>query len=223
MKTLEERNAYQREWAKKNRLKVRASKLKWALNNPEKRKASKQAWNAANQDRIRKTRKRREAQRRRDLLTTQSKWRKNNRQKLNIYRQTYKARYLDRELNKAWRREVRRRYGITNHEYDLMLAAQGGCCAICHTASPGGRGNRFHVDHSHITGKLRGLLCGKCNVAIGYMQDDPAVLRQAAAYVEAHGAYPNPSGELRKILDRVPKKEGQARRNEGMVSTEAIT
>lgn len=52
-------------------------------------------------------------------------------------------------------------------------------CAIC-----GSTEKRFHVDHSHQTGVVRGLLCGPCNHTLGLMQDEPARLRAAAAYLE---------------------------------------
>ena len=86
---------------------------------------------------------------------------------------------------------LKRRYGLTMEQYEQMLKAQGGGCAIC-----GGKVNmktrwkkcikRLAVDHCHKTGKVRGLLCWMCNSSIGRMKDDPALLRKAADYVEKH-------------------------------------
>lgn len=78
-----------------------------------------------------------------------------------------------------------RRYGITVDQWDEMFAAQNGVCAIC-LRPPSGRGpNRFlNVDHCHATGAVRGLLCSLCNVALGRLRDDPAVVRRAAEYLE---------------------------------------
>jgi hypothetical protein len=59
-----------------------------------------------------------------------------------------------------------------------MLAAQHGVCAICQTAQA------IHVDHDHRTGQIRGLLCLRCNAALGQLADDPLVLRRAARYLE---------------------------------------
>lgn len=53
--------------------------------------------------------------------------------------------------------------GVTDEEYARMLAAQGGGCAIC-GAKPKTR--RLHVDHDHASGKVRGLLCHRCNRAL---------------------------------------------------------
>lgn len=86
------------------------------------------------------------------------------------------------------REDFLRRYGMTFADYDRLLAAQGGKCAICGGADPRHRKNshvkRFCVDHDHATGKVRGLLCGPCNVGIGAMADDPARIRAAADYLE---------------------------------------
>jgi hypothetical protein len=52
--------------------------------------------------------------------------------------------------------------------------------------SPGGRGERWHIDHDHVTDKVRGLLCHSCNVGIGNLQHDPQILMAAARYVMKH-------------------------------------
>ena len=77
------------------------------------------------------------------------------------------------------RTDLKRRFGITPEEYDVMLASQGGGCAICHTI-PGAR--RLAVDHSHITGVVRGLLCDLCNTALGKFGDSPILLQAAIDY-----------------------------------------
>jgi hypothetical protein len=77
-----------------------------------------------------------------------------------------------------------RKYGLTEAEWDAILAAQGGLCAICNTDTPGGRGERWHIDHDHATNRgVRGLLCHNCNVGIGNFHDSPELLEQAARYL----------------------------------------
>ncbi len=73
------------------------------------------------------------------------------------------------------------RYGITIEEFDEMAAGQGGVCAIC-KQPPTGR--VLHVDHDHITGKVRGLLCGPHNRALGLFGDDINLLMEAASYLK---------------------------------------
>ena len=63
----------------------------------------------------------------------------------------------------------------------LFLVRQDGKCAICQTEEPGIKG--FCVDHNHVTGKLRGALCGNCNRGIGLLQDNPEVVQRAADYL----------------------------------------
>jgi hypothetical protein len=77
---------------------------------------------------------------------------------------------------------LKRRYGITAAQADVMLADQGGLCGLCRTAPAA------HVDHDHATGAVRDLLCFNCNGGLGQFKDDPALLRAAARYVEAHRA-----------------------------------
>ncbi len=94
-----------------------------------------------------------------------------------------------------------RRYGITAEEADAMLASQEGLCAICRKAPAA------HVDHDHQTGAVRALLCFNCNGGLGQFKDDPAVLRAAADYVEAHRRRrrPQPLGVRRdEVSARLP-------------------
>jgi hypothetical protein len=97
------------------------------------------------------------------------------------------------EKVKAYHKEYDlRRFGLGQADYDAMLAAQGGACWICRTTDSGGHG-RWHIDHDHACcpgnrscGRcVRGLLCVRCNAAIGLLGDSPALLRRAIEYLEA--------------------------------------
>jgi len=81
--------------------------------------------------------------------------------------------------SKSW---VKAKYGLSKDEFNAMVEATNGLCQICH--NPPSR-RSLSVDHDHATGKVRGLLCERCNLAIGNMLDDPARLRAAAAYLES--------------------------------------
>ncbi len=80
-----------------------------------------------------------------------------------------------------------RNYGLTIEDYDMMYVEQEGSCAICGVHSseiP----MSLAVDHCHDTGAVRGLLCTSCNTTLGNMGDNPALLREAAKYLEErHG------------------------------------
>ncbi len=85
-------------------------------------------------------------------------------------------------------REVFRRghlkyaYGISLERHEQMYVDQGGCCPVCGEAV---LYNKIHTDHDHKTGKVRGLLCRKCNLMLGYAEDDPSVLESAAKYLRS--------------------------------------
>jgi hypothetical protein len=84
---------------------------------------------------------------------------------------------------------LRSRFGVTSKDYDALLAAQGGKCALCESRRPGGRWERFAVDHCHQTGRVRGLLCYGCNVALGRLGDTPERLLRAYQYVSGGAAH----------------------------------
>jgi hypothetical protein len=78
----------------------------------------------------------------------------------------------------------RSRLGLTQADYDRLLAAQGGVCAICERPP---KTRRLHVDHDHKSGKVRGLLCFTCNRYVLGKYATPAKLRAAADYLERGG------------------------------------
>lgn len=86
----------------------------------------------------------------------------------------------------TWRSSLRHLYGIEPAQYEAMLIAQNGLCAICRTNTLCGPGKRLHVDHCAMTKRVRGLLCSNCNNGIGRFLHNPALLRLAAQYLEAH-------------------------------------
>lgn len=117
-------------------------------------------WQARNQDRVKETRRKRNS---------------NNREKNNISRRLWHLNNPDKDHAS----KIRRQFGV---DYSTLLQDQQGRCAICGTDSPGGRG-RFHVDHCHKTGKVRGLLCHCCNLMLGHSKDNPETLARAIAYL----------------------------------------
>lgn len=105
-------------------------------------------------------------------------WRKDNPQRHLEIQREYSARNRERKRVK----DLERRYGLTVVEYDALAEAQGHVCAVCQQGCDSG--HRLSVDHCHDTGRVRGLLCKKCNRAIGLLGDTPEGLRAAADYLE---------------------------------------
>jgi len=84
---------------------------------------------------------------------------------------------------------LKRHYGLAIEVYDQMLETQKGVCDIC--KQPETITNEYterwlSVDHDHETGKIRGLLCSKCNSVIGYAKDNIQTLKNAITYLEKH-------------------------------------
>lgn len=98
-------------------------------------------------------------------------------------RQSAKRRYTTEKSRASTLRCV---YGMTSLDYQRLLDKQGGVCAICGRTGTDATRTALSVDHNHSTGKIRGLLCGPCNRALGMLQDSPELLRKAAAYVEGN-------------------------------------
>lgn len=82
------------------------------------------------------------------------------------------------------RSKFKKYYGITVADYDKMLLDQHGTCAICSSDMPGPRTKHFAVDHCHVKGTIRGLLCVKCNRGIGLLGDTLEAVLKAAKYLK---------------------------------------
>lgn len=83
-----------------------------------------------------------------------------------------------------------KKYGLTVEDYEAMLADQDGRCAICRERGVPGRSitRVLAVDHCHATGRVRALLCHRCNGALGMVGDRINVLERAIAYLKSHQA-----------------------------------
>lgn len=99
---------------------------------------------------------------------------------------------VGRRCKECYSRATVREYGLTEEDYDQMLHKQNYRCAICgsNSSSESKKKGRFlYIDHDHYTGKVRGLLCSKCNSGIGLLGDDFEVLECAADYLRTHAGY----------------------------------
>ena len=108
-------------------------------------------------------------------------WRESaeNRVRDNAYRKKYRADPNKGEKVRARgrRSNVRQKYGLTDAQYDALLAEYGYACAICFGYDV------LCVDHCHETGKVRGILCGRCNSGIGFLRDSVELAKRAVEYL----------------------------------------
>jgi hypothetical protein len=88
-----------------------------------------------------------------------------------------------RAARAKWNHHLLTRFGISLEEAETLLASQGGVCAICGQEINDPRGYGPHIDHDHITGQVRGVLCLQCNSGLGHFRDDPERLQAAIAYL----------------------------------------
>ncbi len=116
------------------------------------------------------------------------KWEKANPDKVNMRSKEWYAKHPDKAKLKAKRIRLRLDFGMTIEQYEMILAAQDGVCAICRKPETAQGVQYLGVDHCHRTGHVRGLLCNRCNLALGLLQDNPDLLREAALYLDRFNA-----------------------------------
>lgn len=91
-----------------------------------------------------------------------------------------------RNLPKMTKRNIalKKKYNMSHDQYEKMLEHQGGMCKICKIDIDKYHKEYFDIDHCHSTGKVRGLLCHKCNMLLGLSGDNSALLADAAQYLK---------------------------------------
>jgi hypothetical protein len=124
------------------------------------------------------------------------KWKLENRDRVNATARRFRKENPDKSYawSKSWRdkhpdikawdrtQALQRRYKITPEQWGMKFSEQGECCATCKNPEHGGMG--WHTDHDHATGVVRGILCHRCNLAIGHVQDSVATLKSMVEYLE---------------------------------------
>lgn len=116
------------------------------------------AWRARNKDKVKEKNRR---------------WREKNKGHSSSYGKRWRA------ANPGADR--RQRYGLLMAEWDALFASQGNACATCESVDPGGQ--PWQTDHDHKTGRVRGILCMRCNVALGLLGDDhDSVMRRMLSF-----------------------------------------
>ena len=133
---------------------------RWVANNRERRRAQQARWYRSNAERIAEE------------------------NKINGPIRVQKHRdYYEKHPEKLTERALKHHHGLSLREYQGILEAQGGTCAICRGTESDSGTKRLSVDHDHKTGVVRGLLCGRCNRMLGLAKDLPQTLMEAAKYL----------------------------------------
>jgi hypothetical protein len=109
------------------------------------------------------------------------------------YREKHKQRISDQ--NKTYRagrkhaisaRNRALKYGLTEERFNLLMVSQDFACAVCDRPLDPKGYRTIHVDHSHKTGAVRGILCSNCNLGIGHLREDPSIMGRAIDYLAKH-------------------------------------
>lgn len=124
-------------------------------------------------------------------------WRAANPDKCKTYQVENKE--AIRQTNKRWRHahpgidsfyvrksRLKKKYGLTVASLNQLLASQNHACLICKDPVGFGRPGSAAVDHDHQTGKVRGILCGRCNTGLGQFKEDPIRMTAAITYLATH-------------------------------------
>jgi hypothetical protein len=134
-------------------------------------------WKKENRDRINYCA--RERYRKSDkIYEQQKKWHESHKDEIN---EKARKRYTS---DGRWRKQLRTRFGLTPEEYWSKYEEQKGLCAICSNGQCVGL--KLDVDHNHVTGKVRALLCRHCNTGIGLLKDSISRVEAALAYLRKH-------------------------------------
>ena len=145
----------------------------------EKRRARDANYKKGNQEKLTARYRAYRAAHKEELKAYKKAWRAKpeNKRKAATYREFYEFTHpTDR------RERLVKRYGLSQEQYGAMLLRQSGACAICRKLP--NPGLSLCIDHDHVTGNVRGILCCNCNLVLGCSHDNPLVLRLAADYLE---------------------------------------
>ena len=129
------------------------------------------------------------------------------RSRLNQDRQNeYHKEWNKKNPSKRRSHHLKHKFNLSLKQYDQILSFQGGNCAICNRPPKGSM--PLDVDHDHKTGRIRGLLHGNCNRALGLFEDNPSLCRQAADYLEIRPEFnPSDNGFTQNAAARRPQLE----------------
>ena len=129
-------------------------------------------------------------------------WRAQNKEKNAEYQKEYNKEYRKKNVeklnanNKKWREEnkeqdalvmlkarLKRKYNLSIDEYKTLIESKNNSCKVCGTHAKNNLKGKLYIDHCHTTGKVRVLLCMKCNSALGLLNDDKALIQNLLDYL----------------------------------------
>lgn len=197
--TKEEEKEYKKQWRIRNKEILKKKKQEYYIDNKVHINQKSKQYYVVNKEEILKQNKQYKTDNKERRKIIDKKYRDNNKE---ILKQKGKKRYVDNKEEikkynrnyynnhpekynkvKSQQNSFKRHYKITLEEYNLMFENQNGKCAICGRHQDELK-RALAVDHNHITGNVRGLLCDSCNSGIGYLKDNVQLLQKAIDYLK---------------------------------------
>ncbi len=185
MKTKEEKLEYARQYRLKNRDKMK----QYRIDNADRIRQSRIKYDEKHKDIIKEQQRQYKQMNKEKISENQKQYNKMNKEKIKQYpcnspenRKMIDDKYRKNNPDKIKDYKLRKNYGITLDEYNIIFNRQEGKCCICGVHQDE-LTKILVVDHDHCTGKIRGLLCDKCNRGLGHFNDDIELLQKAVNYL----------------------------------------
>jgi hypothetical protein len=172
--TKEEKKIYQKKYEIVNKQRIRELRIQRDIKNKEKIRNQQIIYKLKNSEKIKEYNK----TWRKNNSEKAKEWVMNNKDKRKIIDKNYKSNNKEKVISY----KLKKNYGITLAQYNEMLTNQNNSCLICNT-NQNELSKKLVVDHDHLTGKVRGLLCDKCNRGLGHFNDNIETLIQAIKYL----------------------------------------
>jgi hypothetical protein len=167
-----------RKWQLENRDKVYANTKRWQEKNRDKLRENTRKWQAKNKDKVKENTRKWQTKNKDKVLENTKRWQADNKDKI----KDWQIKNKQKRYESAWKHKLQKNFNITPEIYNQKFKEQTGLCKICNK----GQEQKLAVDHCHTTGKVRDLLCRKCNLGLGCFFDNVDLLQKSIQYLLSH-------------------------------------
>ena len=176
-----DRKEYMKQYYIDNKEKMNKQTKRWKKDNLEKVKKCNKQWRENNPDKVKEYQKQWEKDNPRNRTEWGKQYYKDNKEKINKRFNQWAKDNPEKHKNGQRESKLKCKYGLSHEDWLAMWEGQDGKCKICE--KPFINLSKAFVDHDHKTGKIRGLLCSKCNGGIGFFDDNQKLIMRAINYL----------------------------------------
>lgn len=184
LKDEEARKQYKKKWYQDNKVRLAEKKKIRRQSDPDTVRAIDRESYVRNKSKKLEYARKYNMSNKEDVDRKKREWNVAHKDEINERRRNLRKENWSLVIEREQRQYLRRKYGITLEQYNVMLEKQDGVCAICGGIT---EGKHLAVDHDHVTGQLRGLLCDMCNRGIGLLGDSIDRVGAALDYLKMYG------------------------------------